>query len=226
MQNVQGRQTRSYTRNNAAIRKVGGNTWNNANVKVTGTNVIKNVGDYARENAVKVVKFYNCRAFDSEHEEELNTTSLFMKNWVNAFDLDYDDDLTASAIFMAMLSHARSINDNDDGPSYDTNAMFEVPIYDKYDMFNPFVHETSLFEQAAYVNDAYLVITNDSNIYSDTQNTITNEDDVAQTVMSIDQENVVIMSVIENIKREVECCNTINQETKIMNESLTAELER
>ncbi|GJX72349.1 hypothetical protein Tco_0309520 [Tanacetum coccineum] len=169
MQNMQGRQTQSYTRNNAAIGKVRGNTRNKGNVK-----------GYRTKQGSQLRRKGSLEAFDSECEEELNTTSLFMANRVDAFDSDCDDDLTASAIFMPTLSHARSVTDNDDGPSYDTDAMSEVPIYDKYDMFNPFVHETSLSEQPASINDTYLEITNDSNIYSDTLNTITNEDDVVE----------------------------------------------
>ncbi|GKA43480.1 putative reverse transcriptase domain-containing protein, partial [Tanacetum coccineum] len=75
---LQGRRTQNYTRNNAVAGKVGGNTRNTGNVRVSRTDVIKNVGYYAGSNAVKVIK-YLLEASDWDCEAELNTTSLFIE---------------------------------------------------------------------------------------------------------------------------------------------------
>ncbi|GJT67787.1 hypothetical protein Tco_1019267 [Tanacetum coccineum] len=81
-------------------------------------------------------------------------------------------------------------------------------------------------EQFVLVSDTYMVVTNDNNVTSDTPNMNTNEDEAVQHVTSLDQKNVVIVSLIENMQHEVECCNTVNQETKKVNDSLNAELEK
>ncbi|GJU86202.1 hypothetical protein Tco_1293748 [Tanacetum coccineum] len=94
--------TQNYTRNNAVAGKVGENTWN---VRVAGTDVIKNVGDYMGANAVK----FKDKMLLAQKEEAG----------------DCNEDLTTRAIFMAKLTPARLVTDNDVGPSYDIDAMSE-----------------------------------------------------------------------------------------------------
>ncbi|GJZ29250.1 hypothetical protein Tco_0573897 [Tanacetum coccineum] len=121
IQNVQGRQTKSYG--------------NNGKGKVDGMDAIKTVGDYAGANAVKQRKKKKGYTYEEEHdfmadvlesfvdcEGELNTTSLFMADCVDAFDSYCNEDAT-SAIFMEKISPAGSVTDNDVGPSYDTYAL-------------------------------------------------------------------------------------------------------
>ncbi|GKE54442.1 hypothetical protein Tco_1489598, partial [Tanacetum coccineum] len=181
IQNVQGRQTNSYG--------------NNGKGKVVGMDAIKIVGDYAGANAQRKKK--KGYTYEEEHdfmadvlesfvdcEEELNTTSLFMADCVDAFDSYCNEDAT-SEILMAKISHARRVTNNN----------------------------MQHLEQPIYVKDTYMAETNDNNVILDTSHTNTNEDDV-QHDTSCDQENAIIMSVIENMQREV-----VNQETKQMNES-------
>ncbi|GKD58290.1 hypothetical protein Tco_1295799 [Tanacetum coccineum] len=61
---------------------------------------------------------------------------------------------------------AGSDTKNDVGPSYDTDALSEVPNYNTHndDMFNPFAPERQHSEQPIRINDAYVEETNDSNI--------------------------------------------------------------
>ncbi|GJS91460.1 hypothetical protein Tco_0774096 [Tanacetum coccineum] len=121
IQNVQGRQTKSYG--------------NNGKGKVAGMDAIKTVGDYAEANAVKQRKKKKGYTYEEEHdfmadllesfvdcEEELNTTLLFMADCVDAFDSYCNEDAT-SEIFMANISHARRVTNNNVGPSYDTYAL-------------------------------------------------------------------------------------------------------
>ncbi|GJS97595.1 integrase, catalytic region, zinc finger, CCHC-type containing protein [Tanacetum coccineum] len=53
-----------------------------------------------------------------------------------------------------------------------------------------------------------------------------NKSEVVQDTTSSEQQNAMIMSVIEEMSSQVAKCNADNQENKIVNESLTAELER
>ncbi|GJW30208.1 hypothetical protein Tco_0047083 [Tanacetum coccineum] len=50
--------------------------------------------------------------------------------------------------------------------------------------------------------------------------------DDAQSVPPPEQDNAMILSVIEQMQSQVKQRNTVNQETKSLNESLTSELER
>nr|GFA08665.1 hypothetical protein [Tanacetum cinerariifolium] len=81
-------------------------------------------------------------SFNSNYEDEINPTLLFMTDHVDAFNSNCDKDTTAGAIFMANLSHAGSVAKKDIGQSYVTDTLYEAPTYDKYDMLNSFGHET------------------------------------------------------------------------------------
>ncbi|GKF15252.1 hypothetical protein Tco_0056714, partial [Tanacetum coccineum] len=78
----------------------------------------------------------------------------------------YEEELNASAIFMAKLTPAGSDNENDVGPSYDTDALSEVPNYENYhdETYNPFTQERKHSEQPVCVNDTYMEDTNDVSI--------------------------------------------------------------
>ncbi|GJX26680.1 hypothetical protein Tco_0232976 [Tanacetum coccineum] len=147
-------------------------------------------------------------SFDSDCEDELNPTLVFMEDHVedrvDAFDSDYDEEATVGAIFMVKLSPTGSVAKNDVGPSYDADPLSRVPSYDNYDMLNLFSHETQHSEQSLSVNVTSVTKTNYSNVILDTRHTNTNEDEVVQHGTSHAKENTIIKSVIENIQREVE----------------------
>ncbi|GKD72275.1 hypothetical protein Tco_1330557, partial [Tanacetum coccineum] len=168
--------------------------------------------------------------FDSNCDDlQLNTTSIFKADHVDAFDLDCDEAPTASAIFMARLSPAGSVNRDDAGLSYDSNILSEVPNYETYhetNMLNLIIHQMEHSEQLISVNDSHIKLTRDNNIISCAQYITTIENEVVQSVTSSEQDNAMIMFVIEEMKSQVERCNMVNHETKNVNESLTSELER
>ncbi|GJZ04481.1 hypothetical protein Tco_0537756 [Tanacetum coccineum] len=115
-------------------------------------------------------------------------TSNFKADHVDAFDLDCDDETTTIAIFMANIYPAGSINGDTIGPTYDSDILFEVPHYDTYhdnDVLNLVVQETEYTEQL---------------------------NDVAQYVPHPEQDNAMIFFVIEQMKCQVEQCNTLSTE--------------
>nr|GFC72588.1 hypothetical protein [Tanacetum cinerariifolium] len=58
---------------------------------------------------------------DSDSDDlQQHTTSIFKANHVDAFDSECDEALTASVIFMARLSPAGSINEDVVEPTYDS----------------------------------------------------------------------------------------------------------
>ncbi|GJY10573.1 hypothetical protein Tco_0378758 [Tanacetum coccineum] len=119
---------------------------------------------------------------------------------VEAYDSEVDDAPTASVIFMAKLSRAGSINGDE----------VEFPYSN----------------QLVFVNDTYVDFLSDSNVSSDNPYADTNEDEVVQEMTSLTQNGVAILSLIENMQHKLTGCNTINLETKQVNESLTIEPEK
>ncbi|GKB45230.1 hypothetical protein Tco_0890172 [Tanacetum coccineum] len=210
VQNVQGRQSQGYARNAG-------------NNQASGAQVINEVGN-TRVNQPRVIKCYNykceghmakqCaakkRVKDSEWFKDkmllaqaqetgvLQATTNFKTYHVDVYDLDYDDEATTNAIFMVNLSPVGSLNDDTVAPRYDSNTLFES--YDE------------------------LKGNNDVISYTDYMLTIRDDDD--NYVPPPVQKNDMMLSVIEQMKSQVEKCNKVNQESKSEIESLTSELER
>ncbi|GJU84552.1 retrovirus-related pol polyprotein from transposon TNT 1-94 [Tanacetum coccineum] len=120
---------------------------------------------------------------------------------------------------MASLSPVGSINRDTIGLTYDSKLLSEIPHYDTYhetDVLNFIVQETEYTEHLVTYNDSC-----DNNVISYADYMVTIENDVAQYVSPPEQDNDMILSVIEQMKSQVERCNTVNQETKNVNESLS-----
>ncbi|GJU92722.1 integrase, catalytic region, zinc finger, CCHC-type containing protein [Tanacetum coccineum] len=136
---------------------------------------------------------------------------------LDAYNSDCDDISSAKATLMANLS------------SYGSDILSEVTHHDTYqndDMLNQSVQETQYFEQSLidYVPDNE--ITSDSNIISYEQYLQEMQDAIVHDANSSAQQDAMIMSAFEQIYNQVTNCNKIDLENKLVNESLTAELER
>ncbi|GJR73221.1 retrovirus-related pol polyprotein from transposon TNT 1-94 [Tanacetum coccineum] len=145
---------------------------------------------------------------------QLQTTSNFKVDHIDAYDSDCDEEATASAIFMASLSPIGSLNDDTVTPTYDSYILFKVPTYDNYhenDMLNSVIQETEYIEHFVSNNDSYDELTSDINVISYADYMVTIKNDVAQYVPPPTQDNVMILFVTEQIKSQVEKCNTIHQ---------------
>ncbi|GJU50944.1 hypothetical protein Tco_1220499 [Tanacetum coccineum] len=117
-----------------------------------------------------------------------------------ADNLEENDESTANAIFMTNLSHVGSINDDTVEPCYD-------------------------FDILSSNNESYDELTSNNNVISYGDYMVTLGNDVDNYVPTPVQNNDMILFVIEQIKSQVEKCNTVNQETQSVNESLIGELE-
>nr|GEW60317.1 hypothetical protein [Tanacetum cinerariifolium] len=158
----------------------------------------------------------------------LEKSSYRSKGW-RCRDKSTNDEAIENAIFMANLSSVGSINDDTVEPCYDSNILFEVPHYDTYlesDMFNSNVQDIGYIENIVSNNVSYDELTSNNNVISYADYTVTISNDVDNYVPPPIQKNEMILSVIEQIKSQVEKCNTVNQEKQSVNESLTSELER
>ncbi|GKB18838.1 hypothetical protein Tco_0852761 [Tanacetum coccineum] len=160
----------------------------------------------------------------------VHTTTNFKVDHLDAYDSNCDDEATAYAIFMASLSPIRSINEDTADPSYDSELLSEVPHYDTYHediILNDVVQEKVYNDHTVFNDNSCDELMSNSIIISYVDYMVTIENDDAQYVPPTKQDkNAMILSVIEQMKGQVEQCNTVNLEAKCVNESLSSELER
>ncbi|GJT83740.1 hypothetical protein Tco_1058082 [Tanacetum coccineum] len=149
--------------------------------------------------------------------QELTTTAIFQTDDLDSFDYDCDEAPSASVVLVAKLL------------AYDSGILSEVPTLDTYQNDNEIdqgVPEIQYSEQPPFSIDSDIDITSDSNVISYEQYLKESKNAVVQDTTSTTQQDALIMSVIEETSNQVAQCNAMNKENKIVNESLTAELER
>ncbi|GJW04020.1 retrovirus-related pol polyprotein from transposon TNT 1-94 [Tanacetum coccineum] len=130
---------------------------------------------------------------------------------LDAYDSDCDELNTAKVALIANLSH------------YGSDALDEVH---NHDMINQVVQVMPPFEQSNVVNHSKTEITSDSIIILYSQYVIESQQAVVQNSNSFAQQDVLILSVIKQLKTQVVNCTKINLDNKSVNDTLTAELER
>ncbi|GKB72471.1 hypothetical protein Tco_0933883, partial [Tanacetum coccineum] len=164
---------------------------------------------------------------DNYEDLQLQATTNFKADHVDAYDSDCDDEATANAIFMANLSPVGSLNDDTIAPRYDSDTLSEVPHYDTYhdsDMLNSNIQELGYIENI--VSESYDELKGNNDVISYTDYMLTIGDDADNYVPPPIQKNDTMLSIIEQMKSQVGKCNKVNQESKSEIESLTSELGR
>ncbi|GJR91705.1 integrase, catalytic region, zinc finger, CCHC-type containing protein [Tanacetum coccineum] len=161
---------------------------------------------------------------DDYEDLQLQATTNFKADLIDAYDSDCHDEAITNAIFMAYLSPVGSINDDTVEPRYDSDILSWVPHYDTYhesDALNSDIQELGYIDNIVSDNTSYDEITSNNNVisYADYMVTIGNDDNnyVPPHVQKID----MILFVIEQMQSQVDKCNTINIEKQSVNESLT-----
>nr|GEV92091.1 hypothetical protein [Tanacetum cinerariifolium] len=119
---------------------------------------------------------------DDCEDLQLQATTNFKVNHVDAYDSDYDDEATTNAIFMENWSPVGSINDDTVETCYNSDILFEVPHYDTYhefDMLDYDIQELEYIENILSNNESYDELTSISNVisYADYMVTIGNDED-------------------------------------------------
>ncbi|GJY75470.1 retrovirus-related pol polyprotein from transposon TNT 1-94 [Tanacetum coccineum] len=140
----------------------------------------------------------------------------FQTEDLDAYDSDCDDISSAKAVLMANLS------------SYDSDVLSEVPYSDTYpnDTTNHDVQEMLYFEQTHIVDFPDNEITSDSNIIPYFYYLQESQDAVIQDTNSSAPNDLLVLSLVEQMTNHVANLDKENQTNKMVNESLTAELER
>ncbi|GKC34828.1 hypothetical protein Tco_1047212, partial [Tanacetum coccineum] len=142
--------------------------------------------------------------------------SAFQTEDLDAYDSDCDDISSAKAVLMANLS------------SCDLDVLSEVPYSDTYlnDIINQDVQEMPYSEQTHIVDFLDNEITSDSNIIPYFQYLQESQDAGIQDTNSSAPNDLLVLSFVEQMTDHVANLDKENQTNKMVNESLTAELER
>ncbi|GKA27061.1 retrovirus-related pol polyprotein from transposon TNT 1-94 [Tanacetum coccineum] len=148
---------------------------------------------------------------------EVQTPTTFQTDDLDAYDSDCDEAPSAQAVLMANLS------------SYDSAVISEVPTLDTHtgtDISNQSVQVTECYEQLSALQNPNTDITSDSNIISYEQYLQETDVQVVHGTSPNVQQDEILMFVINEMTSQVAMCNKVQQENKLVNETLTAELER
>ncbi|GJT22190.1 hypothetical protein Tco_0892127 [Tanacetum coccineum] len=188
-------------------------------------------GNYAASQP-RVVKCYNSgQILDEEQlafladpiieealvaQQTISQNSAFQTEDLNAYDSDCDDISSAKAVLMANLS------------SCDSDILSEEPNSDTYlnDMINQDVQEMPYSEQTHIVDFTDNEITSDSNIISYSQYLQESQNTGIQDTNSSTPNDLLVLSLVEQMTDHVANLDKKNQTNKMVNESLTVELER
>ncbi|GJY26074.1 hypothetical protein Tco_0400800, partial [Tanacetum coccineum] len=126
----------------------------------------------------------------------LNKDNVFQDDQCDAFESDVDEAPTTQTMFMENLSSADPIYD-EIGPSYDSDIISKVQDYDNY--------LDSVDEYQEYVKN--------------------NAEQVVQSNVSF-VPNDALMMIINDMHDQAAQCVSVNEQNKVVNESLTVELAR
>nr|GEV70503.1 hypothetical protein [Tanacetum cinerariifolium] len=150
----------------------------------------------------------------------LTTTNLFKANHEDTYDSDVDEGPHASAAFMANLSSTGGTN----GSS--SSHINEVQISDDSFFSNVSYPLAQEMQQEEHLNSKFDSVLNDSMItYDEYQNDFGVE--AIPTVVSADEANKQSMiAVLQRMHTEIDGYVMVNDEHKLVNATLTAELER
>nr|GEV96805.1 retrovirus-related Pol polyprotein from transposon TNT 1-94 [Tanacetum cinerariifolium] len=142
--------------------------------------------------------------------------SAFQTEDLDAYDSDCDDISLAKAVMMANLS------------SCDSNVLSAVPYFDTYsnDMTNQDVQEMSYFEHTHIVHFPVNKINSDSNIIHYSQYLQETQDAGIQNTNFYAPNDLLVLSLVEQMTNNVANLDKENQTNKMVNESLFAKLKR
>ncbi|GJT89764.1 putative ribonuclease H-like domain-containing protein [Tanacetum coccineum] len=140
----------------------------------------------------------------------------FQTDDLDTYDSDCDDISSAKAILMANLSSCNS------------DVLSEVPYSNNShnDVMNQGVQELQYSDQSPIFDYLDNEITSDSNIIPYSQYLEEIQHTIVQNTNTSAQQNSMILSIFEQMSNHATNWDNANNESKIVNESLTAELER
>nr|GEX01866.1 hypothetical protein [Tanacetum cinerariifolium] len=176
----------------------------------------------------RVIVCYNCKgeghmskqypriAETQSTQYVVTNNAAYQANDSDAYDSDCDELNSAKIALMANLSH------------YGSDNLAEV--HNQDNMTNNVIYQdvqaTSTSEQSNLLNQSKTEITSNSNIISYSQYINESQYKTVQNLSLPAQQYDLILSVIEQLKTQVVSYTKINQDSKNVNEFMTAELKR
>ncbi|GJU89533.1 hypothetical protein Tco_1301956 [Tanacetum coccineum] len=170
-------------------------------------------------------------AIDEDVDEQpvqdlaLNVDNVFQADECDAFDPDIDEAPTAQTMLMANLSSADPVYDEAD-PSYDSDILSEVHVYDQYQddvCEHHEEHEMHDDVQPNYVVDSHADYTSDSNMIPYDQYVKDNAVPVVQSNVSSVPNDAYMMIYNDMYEPHTQSVSKTTRNTVVDN-SLTAEL--
>ncbi|GKF51863.1 hypothetical protein Tco_0148330, partial [Tanacetum coccineum] len=149
-------------------------------------------------------------------QQTIPQNSAFQTEDLDAYDLDCDDISLAKAILMANLL------------SCDSDVLSEVPYSDTYsnDIINQDVQEM-LYSEQTHIDDFQdNELHSDNNIIPYSQYLQESQDAVILDTNSSVPNDLLVLSLVEQMIDHVSHLDKENQTNKMVNESLTVELKR
>ncbi|GKD87756.1 hypothetical protein Tco_1358910, partial [Tanacetum coccineum] len=149
-------------------------------------------------------------------QQTIPQNSAFQTEDLDSYDPDCDDLSSAKSVLMVNLS------------SCDPEVLSEVPYSNSYpnDMINQDVQEMQYSKQKHIDDFQDNEIHSDSNIIPYSQYMQESQDAVIQDTNSSTPNNLLVLSLVEQMTDHVDHLDKENQTNKMVNESLTVELER
>ncbi|GJR47157.1 hypothetical protein Tco_1315260 [Tanacetum coccineum] len=185
---------------------------------VSGLNRIKGaLGSTAAHKEEKIAFLVDPGLLDIQTSQTVIThNAAYQADDLDAYDSDCDELNSAKIGLMANLSRNGS------------DALTEVHNPDNltHDLINQHEQIMTSSEQSNDVNQTETEITSDSNIIPYSQYLSETQQETVQNSNSSAQQDVLILSMFEQLNTQVMNCTNVNLEYKSANKALTTELDR
>ncbi|GJR20234.1 hypothetical protein Tco_0968761 [Tanacetum coccineum] len=145
--------------------------------------------------------------------------STEQEDWLHDTN-DEPDEQESEAHYMYM-EKIQEVPTTDSGPTYDVEPLEKVHLADNY---NVFATNRQHSEQPESINDTYVVETVDSNVTPDSLDMCDNEEQVDQNDEELEDERVLLTSLIANFKLDIDENKKSQKQLKKENTSLTQDL--
>ncbi|GJV21513.1 hypothetical protein Tco_1370533 [Tanacetum coccineum] len=149
------------------------------------------------------------------------SVQVLRDEWLHDTDDEPDkQELKAYYMYMAKIQEVPTA---DSGPTYDAEPLEKV---DSDDDYNVFATDRQYSKQHESINDTYVVETVNSNVTTDSSDMSDNEGQVDQNVEELEDERVLLASLIANFKLDIDKNKKSQNQLKKANTFLTQELEK
>nr|GEX53177.1 hypothetical protein [Tanacetum cinerariifolium] len=154
-----------------------------------------------------------------KQESKCIPLSVEQDEWLqDTYEEPNEQELEAHYMYMAKIQEVLHAIDDTLEPTYDAESLKKVYQDDDYTVF---ATERHYFEQPESINDAYVMENIDSIIIPDSTDMCHNERKDEQNAKELEDGRVLLVSLIANLKLDVDENKKIQKQIKKENTSLT-----